>query len=730
VSWVVPTLHPAFLLRGAGQYTRAVIVDLARAMRIAAVGRPEWDEGTLYTTPGPRFAAAWLAETRRARCRVGVDVENEISYRGRAVLTHVGVSRGYDGDARAPDRSSLCVWLRRRDGKPTFTPGGEALARGAIRDLLGDPRVAKVLQNGSHDVDVLAWNGLGPVNGYGFDTLVAHQACHPEEPHSLGYLATRYTDAGAWKEEVKGGGGLQRVNEVVVRRYNALDAAVTLALAPRLEADVARGGPAVATLFRGKMQVAELARRIGARGLWVDQERLAMARDTYADRLRSGRVSLGQLSGQVDFDPQKPIHLREALYGRFRAPIVARTPKTRAPTLSQSLLPRLRPYLSPEGKRFIDSLLAWKSSAKIESTYLREGWRDSSGRLHGVEIIDGSVHSLFSVTVTPTDRWASREPNLQNIPTGDPNDPVSNIRGIYTARPGFTLVGFDFAALELRIDAFQSGDEPLMRMFAEDLRLRRLGVPKARRPDIHRVNAAAVFGVPEGSVTKSMRDTGKNVIYGVGYGGGAQTILGTIRANAEGSGNPAEIRAAYTLTVVDVEAMLRNWFATHPGLARHRKSKVSEALERSRRVAGLGLGLGWCQEYRNGRRRWFLSGRVPHGGWDGGSDRRGNPAATQVLNAPVQTEASIVFDETMLALDSDLRRGRFGAWSLTAEAAGRCAGVVIPLHDAIYLEVPTAYREEAVSAVREHGERPRPSPSGEVVYPVDVKCGRRWSDVS
>lgn len=725
MPWSIGIVHPAFLLRGSGNFAFPTILDLAKIQEMAARGGPSWDDGRLISEPLPaNQVKAWLEQTIKSGCRTGVDVENQRVYRGRSILTHVGIARGYDGDVRSPDRSALCISLVNYGGQPTYGQPALETVRLAIRAFMRGPN-PKTLQNGSHDVDVLNFAGLGPVENYDHDTLIAHQCVCAELPHDLAFLGATYLDAPAWKQEVKGGGELtDRVSERDFRLYNAKDAARTLALDPPLHRPI-HAEKVLTSFYDRKMRAGHLARRIGARGFYVDQDRLKETREAFAAKLEKNLKRMRDAVQSPHLDPNKTRVLRKIIYEYFDAPILSRTAKTRQGRLTADLLPRLRRHLPPEGREFVDAYLEWKAAAKVESTYLRHGWRSRDGKLHGLELIDGSAHSLFSVTVTPTDRWASRDPNMQNIPEGVPEDPFTNIRRIYRARPGFTLIGFDFAALELRIDAFQSGDDALIQVFAEDLRMRRQGIPKELRPDIHRINAAAVFGVAEALVTKLMRKTAKNVVYGTGYGGGPETILGTIQANALDNGDPVEIRAAFALSVKSIAAMLENWFKNHPGLWRHRQEKIASAVGRSRTGCGAGLQLQHVTEYQGGRRRWFLKGRVPHGAWDGGADRRGNPSMTQVLNGEVQTEASRLFEETALAIDRDIQGGRLGRWSESEERQGLCAGIVNPLHDALYLECPEGKEDEAVAMCVEHAEKTQ---VGGWVYPVDAKTGTYWSE--
>jgi DNA polymerase I-like protein with 3'-5' exonuclease and polymerase domains len=118
----------------------------------------------------------------------------------------------------------------------------------------------------------------------------------------------------------------------------------------------------------------------------------------------------------------------------------------------------------------------------------------------------GRVHTHFDQLGAATGRLSSSEPNLQNIP--NQGDWGKKIRRGFVAEEGFELVSFDYSQMELRIAAHISGDPQMREFFAQGA-------------DIHRMTAAAVFGVPGEEVSDEMRFRAKALNFGVLYGMGA-----------------------------------------------------------------------------------------------------------------------------------------------------------------------------------------------------------------
>ncbi len=101
--------------------------------------------------------------------------------------------------------------------------------------------------------------------------------------------------------------------------------------------------------------------------------------------------------------------------------------------------------------KWVAKLVEYQKKMKILSTYIE-----------GIEsrVQYGIIRPSFLQAGTVGGRYASRNPNFQNLPRDD-----KRIKACIVARPGKVFVGADQSQLEPRIFAYTSGDERLMRAF-------------------------------------------------------------------------------------------------------------------------------------------------------------------------------------------------------------------------------------------------------------------------
>lgn len=76
---------------------------------------------------------------------------------------------------------------------------------------------------------------------------------------------------------------------------------------------------------------------------------------------------------------------------------------------------------------------------------------------------DGRIHCTFNPTGTDTGRFASKDPNLQNIPAEK-----KEVRMLLCARDGYSLVSSDYSAQEVRLTAWISQDKEMIKAYDED----------------------------------------------------------------------------------------------------------------------------------------------------------------------------------------------------------------------------------------------------------------------
>ncbi len=211
----------------------------------------------------------------------------------------------------------------------------------------------------------------------------------------------------------------------------------------------------------------------------------------------------------IEFNIRSPKQLGEILFERLQIQTkgIKKTPTGQYST-KESELEKMR------GENLIiDEILSYRELDKLLSTYIDTLplLVDEQSRLHSELLQDG----------TSTGRFASQNPNLQNIPIR--SDMGKAIRNAFIAPTGSVLVVADYSQIELRLAAMMSGDTTMTQVFVDG-------------GDIHNAVASRVFGVEQKNVTHEQRRTAKIINFGILYGMGVSALqknLGSTRAEAQ-----------------------------------------------------------------------------------------------------------------------------------------------------------------------------------------------------
>jgi DNA polymerase-1 len=196
-----------------------------------------------------------------------------------------------------------------------------------------------------------------------------------------------------------------------------------------------------------------------------------------------------------------------------------------------------------------DALLKYRESHKIVSTY-------GDAFLSRVDPRDGRIHATFIPLGASTGRVASRDPNLQNLPSD------ARFHTCLRAPAGHALVTADYATCELRIVAELAQDPVFLAAFA-------------RGDDLHSTVASTMFGVP---VSKSerpeLRQRAKAINFGLVYGMG-----------------PAALATSLSVPLEEGERLLQQYFRTFPRVRDYLEHNVDQALSRGYAETVLGRRL-------------------------------------------------------------------------------------------------------------------------------------------
>ncbi len=404
---------------------------------------------------------------------------------------------------------SICFSAREAFYLPVKAPLGTvhlnlSEVKKTLGPILADSKVKKVGQNIKYDLLVLRNAGM-PVKGVYFDTMVASYCLDPlRRSHSLDSMALDFLNYECVPISALIGKGRNQLSFDMVDteaacKYSAEDADITFRLYEYLKERLDKQ-PELKKLFEEvEMPLVEVLAEMEFNGVSLDTSLLKKMSSRLEEEVNNLAEQIYAEAGSV-FNIDSPKQLAEILFDSLGLKSV-RVGKAGRST-DASVLEQLS-----EQHPIADLMLQYRQLSKLRNTYV-----DKLGTL--INPRTNKVHASFNQTVTATGRLSSSDPNLQNIPIR--TELGKQIRAAFVpAKKGDCILSADYSQIELRLLAHFSGDEALLRAFAED-------------QDIHRFVASQIFGVPIEEVTSEMRSRCKAVNFGIIYGQGPFGLSRTI----------------------------------------------------------------------------------------------------------------------------------------------------------------------------------------------------------
>lgn len=121
---------------------------------------------------------------------------------------------------------------------------------------------------------------------------------------------------------------------------------------------------------------------------------------------------------------------------------------------------------------------------------------------------EGRLHSSLKQVGARTARFASSQPNIQNIPRTDEHSPI-NLRRAFVCAPESSILLIDLSQIELRILAHYSKEPVMIKTLTE------------RKGDLHTATSIAMFG----EVNNDLRTVAKTLNFAVIYGAGSEALV-------------------------------------------------------------------------------------------------------------------------------------------------------------------------------------------------------------
>ncbi len=189
-AWVLPTIHPAFVMRSP-EWMWVFKIDIARVGRVMRAGftPPEEQEGRRFVIARTHVE---LEEGLHAMSREddsGFDVETVGLGPMRTSLVCFALS-----DTRT---TTIIPWSSRRDGTSPWWPQADRIAR-EVSGFWERRRV--VTHNGPAFDHIIAWRYELEIREWE-DTLLAAHATHPELKKNLAHVVTTGLDVPPWKQQ-------------------------------------------------------------------------------------------------------------------------------------------------------------------------------------------------------------------------------------------------------------------------------------------------------------------------------------------------------------------------------------------------------------------------------------------------------------------------------------------------------------------------------------------------
>lgn len=406
-----------------------------------------------------------------------------------------------------------------------------------------------------------------------------------------------------------------------------------------------------------EMPLIPIVEKMYERGIKLDIEYFKQLSKEYHKELSKLEKKIWKYAGE-EFNINSPRQLGNILFEKLGLYVKnQKKTSTGQKSTRESELEKMR-----DEHPIIKHVFSYRELQKLLSTYI-------DNLPHMVDRY-GGLHATFLLAGTSTGRMASHNPNLQNIPIR--SDLGIKIRYGFIARTGFVLTSFDYSQIELRIAAFLSGDEKLIKIFKEG-------------GDIHQVVAGEVFGVPLENVDGDMRRRAKVINFGIIYGMGVNALkanLGTSRAEAQ--------------------QFYNNYFEKFKGLAVYLDHVKADAARKG------------YTETLFGRRRYFegINSRLPH---------IKAQAERMAINAPIQgTEADIV-KIAMINVDKYITENKYE----------NKIYLLLQVHDELVFEIKKNIVERVCHDIKKIMESVLSiEDSKNIPLTVDVSVGSSWGKMN
>lgn len=519
-------------------------------------------------------------------------------------------------------------------------------------------KIKKIGQNIKYDKIVLRNYDID-LRGISFDTLIASYLVDAgSRRHNLDLLAKKYLAYETIKlSSLIGSGknqlGTKDIPLECMAAYAAEDAWVVAKIAPILYEEIERQ-QLVKLLEHVEIPLIDVLAEMEFNGIFIDQEKVDELRRDFETKIdRNFRDIRNQTNS--NFNPNSTKQLRHELFVKRKLRPVKATKSGNDYSTDGSVLETLSEGQN-DGHEFVKKISKHRELNKLYGTYIAP--------IDGIIYAETRrIHCSFNQAVTATGRLSCSDPNLQNIPARAAEG--KEIRKIFSAPKDHLLIAADYSQIELRVLAHYSDDPVLIKAFQDD-------------EDIHLRVASQMKKCPIEEITKEIRDTCKQLNFGVIYGQG-----------------PKRLAKSLGVSYDEAKSFINMYFTEFPAIKKCRSSIIKKCAR-----------LGYVKTIL-GRRRYIDGLFSPE--WSEKSE-----AERQAFNTVIQGSAADIIKLAMLECHKLIKEGLLHAKML------------LQIHDELVFEVHKNAVTEVSKLVNQVMQNVIQL---KVPMKVDVEIGKSWGEV-
>jgi DNA polymerase-1 len=380
-------------------------------------------------------------------------------------------------------------------------------------------------------------------------------------------------------------------------------------------------------------------------GLPIDRDLMEQKRSESEKKLVELKGKIAFIIGDINIGANaSTVAFKRYLFDTLKLPKMKLTAKEQD-ALDDEAIILLKEWCAvnrPELTELFDLVQEYRRWGKIKGTYI-DGYRKY------INSATGRLHPDLLPLATETGRFASKNPNCQNMPRAGADD--IGVRNFFVAPEGKILLSLDFSQIELRVGAFYCKDEKMLETYRSG-------------GDIHALTTAVIYKIPLAEAAdknapnyKERRTIAKNCNFGTFFGLFPKGLQKTLK-----------FKAGLDVQLSECEAIIRNLKIGYPRLSRWQEEVKTRA------------GFRKYTETWLGRRRNIPEIASPN--WN-----KKSFAERVAMNTPIQGTAA---DILKLALGRILSGLPERPWLMP----------LLQIHDELVFELPENQLENAVIFIK------------------------------